>query len=68
MKVNGQAVREARRAKGLSREELAVAVGVSVHTISRIERDLGDAIAGTAYLIAQELDVDLESLFTEVPA
>lgn len=65
MKIDGQAVRAARDAKGISREKLASRIGVSSDTIYRVERGDGDVAAGTAYLIAQELEVDLRSLFTE---
>ncbi len=65
MKIDGQAVRDARKAREVTAEQLAHDVGVSTATISRIERGVGDVAAGTAYLIAQTLDVPLESLFTE---
>jgi transcriptional regulator with XRE-family HTH domain len=70
MKVDGEAVKAARKAKmvdgrEMSRELLAVRVGVSADTIARVEQNRGDVAAGTAYLIAQELEVPLESLFTE---
>ena len=68
MRVDGQTVRTAREAKGISRERLAAQIGVSTKTIERIETDLGDCAAGTAYLIAEKLDLDLRSMFTEVVA
>lgn len=72
MKISGDRVRAARKAdrnredgRVLSREKLAARVGVSAATIERVERDVGDVAAGTAFLIATELGVSLESLFTE---
>lgn len=69
VKIDGDAVKQARKAKlvdgrGMSRAILAVRIGVSPETIARVERNLGDVAAGTAYLIAEELGVPLESLFT----
>jgi transcriptional regulator with XRE-family HTH domain len=50
----------------MSRSILAVRTGVSAATIERIEQNRpGDVAATTVYAIAQELDVPLESLFTE---
>jgi transcriptional regulator with XRE-family HTH domain len=68
MRIDGQRVRASRDAKGISRERLAAKIGVSTKTIERVETDQGDVAAGTAYLIAQELEVDLRTLFTEEPA
>ena len=65
MKIDGHRVRAARHAKKLTREQLAVEIGVSHATISRVERGLGDVAAGTAFLISQTLNVPLEELFTE---
>lgn len=65
MRIDGDAVRKAREAKGISRERLASKIGVSSGTIERVEMNKGDVAATTAFLIAQELDVDLLSLFTE---
>jgi len=71
MKVDGQRVRAARDAKGISRERLAARIreqgwDVSESTIERIEQDRpGSPSATTVYLIAQELDVAIDSLFTE---
>jgi len=73
MKVDGHRVREARRAtlvdgRPMSRAQLAVKVNVSVDTIERIEQNRpGDVAATTIYAISRELDVSLESLFTEEP-
>lgn len=67
MRINGQTVRAARDAKGISRERLAARIGVSTKTIERVEFDQGDVAAGTAYLIAKELEIDLRSIFTEEP-
>lgn len=64
MIVNGQAVKRAREAKNLSRAHLAVEIGVSHETISRIERGK-DTAATTMYQLADFLDVPLESLFTD---
>jgi transcriptional regulator with XRE-family HTH domain len=64
MRVDGNAVRAAREAQGISQERLAAKVGVSSDTIWRVEQNRGDVAAGTAYLIAVELGVDLKSIFT----
>lgn len=67
MRVNGQAVRAARDAKGISRERLAARVDVSTSTVERIEQERGGPgiSATTIYLIAKELGVELASLFIE---
>lgn len=67
MRVNGQAVRAARDAKGISRERLASRIDVSTSTVERIEQERGGPgiSATTVYLIAKELGVSIESLFTE---
>jgi DNA-binding XRE family transcriptional regulator len=65
MKLDGDAIRRARKAKGMSREQLAVAVGVSMATIGSAERGDYDTRALTAGRIAEILEVSVSSLFTD---
>jgi transcriptional regulator with XRE-family HTH domain len=65
MRINGDAIRAARKAKGMSREQLAVHVGVSYATIGNAERGETDTAAGTAWLIAETLGVPIQSLFVD---
>lgn len=67
MKLDGTQIRKAREAKTprLGRERLAARIGVSEDTIVRVEAGIGDVAASTAFAIARELDLDLESLFID---
>ena len=49
----------------MSRERLAVRIGVSAETIARVERNQNDVAAATAYKISQELDLNLDDMFIE---
>lgn len=64
-KSTGQIVREARTAKGLSREALAVEVNVSVSTIVRLENHDATPAFRTAVRIARLLGVALDELAQE---
>lgn len=63
MKVNGHAIRHYRAKRHLTREQLAVDVGVSHETISRVEREDGNVAATTVFLISERLAVPLPALF-----
>lgn len=68
MKLDGIQIRQAREAQKprLSRERLAARIGVSSDTIVRIEEGSQPGVAaGTVFLVARELGLDLESLFIE---
>ena len=58
----GEALREARRARGLSLRELADRLGVSPSLISQIETGRANPSVSTLYAIASELDVSLDDL------
>jgi transcriptional regulator with XRE-family HTH domain len=59
----GGRVRELRKAKGLTLQELATAAGVSVGHLSEIERDLARLPIGVLRRIASELGVHLHWFF-----
>lgn len=65
----GANVRRARRAAGLSQETLARELGVSVYTVSRLERDATKRLSvDKLYRVAQALDVKPETLLEDVAA
>jgi transcriptional regulator with XRE-family HTH domain len=58
----GEALREARRGRGLSLRELADRLGVSPSMISQVETGRANPSVSTLYAIATELDVSLDDL------
>lgn len=62
MVLNGTRLREARKAKGLSRPQVFLLTGASVDTIKRAEQGRPPS-AVTLAKIADALGVDMESLF-----
>lgn len=67
LKFSGQRLREARKAKGMSQEDLARAAGTTTSTVTRMEREVHEPYSNTSAKIANALDVPLDSLFTETP-
>ena len=61
----GEALREARAARGLSLRELADRLGVSPSLISQIETGRANPSVSTLYAIVTELDVSLDEVFRE---
>lgn len=61
----GQKIRELRIKRGLTQEELAERTKLSVRTIQRIESGEVDPRTYTLTLLAEALDVELETLTTE---
>ena len=64
MILNGQKLRAAREAHGLSRPALAEKVGVDPATIKRIENGTMQPVVGKAARIADALGVSLDSLLS----
>ena len=62
----GNRVRELRVARGLSQEALAESAGLSVPTLSRIERGAHDAAVNKIVAIMNALDVRADALFAPV--
>ncbi len=60
--IMGQRVRSARKAKGMSTEELAEKVGVAVESIGHIECGARRPSLTLLYNIAETLDVSLDYL------
>lgn len=56
-------IKEARKAKKLSQEELAKACGVSRQTINAIENNKYDPSLLLAFQLAQQLDGTVDQLF-----
>ena len=65
MRLNGGAIREARRAQGLSQQKLANDAQTSIRTIVRIELEGADPGANIVARIAQVLGVSMDSIFTD---
>jgi len=59
----GFLIRETRKNKGLSIEELAIDSGVSFSKISLLERGKSEIQTYTLFKITQALDIDLLSIF-----
>ena len=68
MRLNGGAIREARRAQGLSQQRLANDAQTSIRTIVRIELEGADPGANIVARIAKVLGVSMDSIFTEEEA
>lgn len=56
-------IRDRRKEKGLSQEELAKKCGVSRQTVNAIENDKYDPTLTLAFGLAQELDTTVDELF-----
>jgi transcriptional regulator with XRE-family HTH domain len=67
-RFSGERLRELRTARGLRRDELAVAVGRSYGVEVRWERGFAIPDANDAIRIAEQLGVGVSELFVEVPA
>ncbi len=63
--VFGGNVRRYRQELGLSQEQLAVAAGVDRKTINRVEQGVHSVRLDNVWLIADALEVDVQSLFDE---
>lgn len=55
-------IANARKAKGLSREKLALEVGVTAKTISKIEQGISNPKLETVYRISEALEVPLSEM------
>lgn len=64
----GNRVKALRKARSLSQEELAEAIGKSVDTISNIERGFNSTRISTVFDIADALHVSFVELFDWVPS
>ena len=60
-------IRDKRKQRGLSQEELAKKCGVSRQTINAIENDKYDPTLALAFRLAQELAVTVDELFRPTP-
>jgi transcriptional regulator with XRE-family HTH domain len=58
----GESVKQARKARGWTREQLAIEAGVSFTTVANVERGAG-ATVGTIQKFAEALGVSLADLF-----
>ncbi len=62
----GQQLRGLRKEKGLSLQALAAGCGISVGTLSQVERGISSASVKTLSRLAQRLDVSVNSLLRNV--
>lgn len=65
IKTVGMNVKIARVKKGMTIQELAKQAGMSVTTISRLERGIGNARMFSINKIAEVLEVDVKTLIVE---
>ena len=56
-------IRERRRARGLSQEELARACGVTRQTVNAIENNKYDPTLALAFALARALETTVDALF-----
>jgi transcriptional regulator with XRE-family HTH domain len=63
----GTRIREARRRRGLTIEELATATGLTKGFLSQVERDLANTSVGSLLRICGALDIRVGDLFDEEP-
>ena len=63
MKAFGRRVAEVRKARGVTQQQLAEAIGMSVVAIAYIETGKRWARLGTLHKIAKALDVSVYNLF-----
>ena len=63
MKLLGDKIKEIRKGKNISQQELADMVGVSRNTISSLETGQYEPTAKLAYVLAIALDKKFEDLF-----
>lgn len=61
-------IRERRKARGLSQEELARQCGVSRQTINTIENDKYDPTLSLAFRLAKALETTVDALFSHEDA
>ncbi len=61
-------IRERRKARGLSQEELARQCGVSRQTINAIENDKYDPTLSLAFRLAKALETTVDALFSHEDA
>ena len=67
MKINAALIKELREEKSWSQEELAIAAGVNLRTIQRIEKEASASLQSKK-AIASALELDVRDLdFEEVP-
>lgn len=59
----GKAIRQLRKVKGKSLEQLAYEANISFSTLNRLERGIGNPTLETLFGIAQSLEVDIIDLF-----
>ena len=65
IKTVGMNVKIARVKKGMTIQELAKQAGMSVTTISRLERGIGNARMFSINKIAEVLEIDVKTLVAE---
>lgn len=63
--MNGAKLAQLRRAKGWTQQQLAVAAGVHVMTISAAEREAKEPLLATIEALARALDVPVADLLSE---
>ena len=57
-------IRQRRKERGISQEELAVKCGVSRQTVNAIENNKYDPTLSLAFSLAKELQLTVDELFT----
>lgn len=63
---NGQRLREIRKSKELTLNQLASKTGLSISLLSQIERSIVDPTVGTFWKICTSLDIPIHQFFQEI--
>lgn len=65
-RINVEAIKSARRDKGMSQRDLAMTAGVSVGTVERMEKGVEGIAWNTVVEVASQLGLDPAEVFTIV--
>lgn len=68
LKLLGQRIREARKQKNMSQEDLADSSGLALSQIGRMERGDINATLSSVFSISRALEIEVSTLFTFVLA
>jgi transcriptional regulator with XRE-family HTH domain len=63
LKKFGKSLRDTRKSKGLSQEQLAFKANIPLNQVGRIERGEINTTISTVYLLSEILEVELKELF-----
>lgn len=64
LKLLGQRIRDVRKQKNMSQEDLADSSGLALSQIGRMERGAINATLSSVFAISRALDIEVSTLFT----